>query len=882
MRFYLIGRYTLAIPIWDQWDGEGAVLIKPYLEGTLRWPALWAPHNEHRIFLTRLLALTLLRVNGQWDGQLEMAVNAVFWALSAVGIAGAALSGFAGRFRRTILLAVGLFFVLPFGWENTLAGFQSQNYFLILFSLAAIWGFVDRRTGSARWLAGPVGAGLACLSMATGFLAGAAVLGLLGLRWGRERRRPIPGETWTALLCSGIVVFGLLTRVEVPGHVGLRAESWSALVLATARFLAWPLCGLPALGLLALIPPLLLCARYLRRRPANPAASPGRELPLTELLLAVSLWGLLQTVALAYGRGGHGALPACRYMDLLGVVALVNFFVWLALFVRARRRGERLAVAAGAALWLWPLLAGLRAETTRDFTAWLPESAREFRERERNTRGYLASHDFARFLAGKPLLDLPYPDPVRLAALLDDPALQRVFPAGIRRPLAVRPDAEAAPSAFAPGRYDPACGVPPGEKVWGSYGGKTLPGPGVFRARLLAPATLPYLRFSFAGYLGEPGLGFSLRDVPGRRQVDWRPARPPREHWHPDDVPNPSRALRLEATDASARWFAFGEPVEVGAWSHWTGFFLRRWGWFLSAGLLLGGGVELAAGLSRRLARSRLPLASAAASPAASPRAPLRLLSVVIPARDEEKSLPETVRQLHAELRRSEVPHEILVVDDGSTDRTREVLAGLTRSVPTLRPLDNFGSHGFGRAITYGLAHMRGDAAVIVMADASDSPRDVVRYWHTLQAGYDCVFGSRFVRGSRVVDYPAAKRVFNRLANLCIRLLFNVACNDVTNAFKAYRREAIAGCQPLISAHFNLTAELPLKAMVRGYRWKVVPVSWQNRRAGATKFKLKEMGSRYLFICGCVWLEKHLGRGDYHRGPSPEGLGTSPDPDQAQ
>ena len=251
-------------------------------------------------------------------------------------------------------------------------------------------------------------------------------------------------------------------------------------------------------------------------------------------------------------------------------------------------------------------------------------------------------------------------------------------------------------------------------------------------------------------------------------------------------------------------------------------------------------------------------------APAGSP-APLTLLSVVIPARDEEGCITATVEHLHLELRLNHVPHEIVVVDDGSSDRTWELLQELSRRLPQLRPVQNPGPHGFGRAVIYGLDRMSGDAVVIVMADESDDCRDVVRYWEELNKGYDCVFGSRFVRGGGTIDYPWVKLVLNRLFNTFLRLLFGIRLNDTTNAFKAYRREVIDGCRPLIAPHFNLTVELPLKAIVRGFSWKVIPITWRNRRSGVAKLKLKEMGSRYLFICLYIWLEKYFSRGDYRK-----------------
>ncbi len=240
-------------------------------------------------------------------------------------------------------------------------------------------------------------------------------------------------------------------------------------------------------------------------------------------------------------------------------------------------------------------------------------------------------------------------------------------------------------------------------------------------------------------------------------------------------------------------------------------------------------------------------------------------LSVVVPARDEEGSIGQTVGEVAEVLEREQIPFEMVVVDDGSSDQTAACVRQATVRYPGIRLVTNTGRHGFGMAVRAGLAQATGEAVAIMMADGSDSPADLVQYYRKLQEGYDCVFGSRFINGSRIVDYPVHKLAINRVANWFIRMLFRLRFNDITNAFKCYRREAIDGMQPLLSPHFNLTVEMPLKAIVRGYSYTVVPISWTNRKSGISKLKIKEMGSRYLFIVLHVWLEHHLSRGDYLR-----------------
>jgi len=243
------------------------------------------------------------------------------------------------------------------------------------------------------------------------------------------------------------------------------------------------------------------------------------------------------------------------------------------------------------------------------------------------------------------------------------------------------------------------------------------------------------------------------------------------------------------------------------------------------------------------------------------------MLSVVIPAHNEQGHIAETVRGVVAALESERIGFEILVVNDNSTDETEAILASLSRENPAVRHLNNEPPNGFGFAVRRGLANFRGDAVAVFMADGSDAPGDLVKFYRKLQEGYDCVFGSRFQRGGKTIGYPLPKLFLNRLGNKFIQMLFRVSCNDVSNAFKMYRRSVIAGIQPLLAYHFNLTVELPLKAIVRGYRYAVVPNSWINRKEGVSKFVIREMGSRYFFIVLYCYLEKKLGRGDLKTSP---------------
>jgi len=241
-------------------------------------------------------------------------------------------------------------------------------------------------------------------------------------------------------------------------------------------------------------------------------------------------------------------------------------------------------------------------------------------------------------------------------------------------------------------------------------------------------------------------------------------------------------------------------------------------------------------------------------------------LSIIIPAYNEEESIAATIVAIEKALDTIKIEHEILVVNDNSKDNTEGVLKQLSFENKAVRYVTNQGPNGFGYAIRYGLERYTGDCVAIMMADLSDSPYDLIKFYTTMiEKNVDCVFGTRWSNGGKVHDYPFIKRIINRMANAIIRIVMNIRYNDTTNAFKLYKREVIEGVKPILSPHFNLTVEIPLKAIIRGFSYAVVPNSWTNRVHGVSKLKIKEMGSRYFFILCYCFIEKYFSRGDFKR-----------------
>ena len=241
-------------------------------------------------------------------------------------------------------------------------------------------------------------------------------------------------------------------------------------------------------------------------------------------------------------------------------------------------------------------------------------------------------------------------------------------------------------------------------------------------------------------------------------------------------------------------------------------------------------------------------------------------LSIVIPAYNEEHNIGETVESLVECLDSENIPFSILVVNDNSKDNTAQVLDQLTKKDNRISTYFNKGPNGFGYAIRAGLERHDGDCVAIMMADASDDPQDLVSFYKKMVGeNLDCVFGSRFIKGGATYDYPKLKKVINRIVNNVIKIVFGINYNDTTNAFKLYKKETIEGVKPFLSPHFNLTVELPLKAIIRGYSYGVLPNSWKNRKVGESNLKIREMGSRYFFIVLYCLIEKYFSRGDFKK-----------------
>lgn len=233
-------------------------------------------------------------------------------------------------------------------------------------------------------------------------------------------------------------------------------------------------------------------------------------------------------------------------------------------------------------------------------------------------------------------------------------------------------------------------------------------------------------------------------------------------------------------------------------------------------------------------------------------------LSILIPCYNEQDGIDNTVKCLHEKLSRAGFSFEILCVNNNSTDQTEQVLLRLSKTYEHVRYVNTPPIAGYGVAVRWGLEFYSGDSVVIVMADGSETPEDIIAFYRKIEEGFDCAFGNRFMPGAEVVDYPRFKLFLNRLGNKLIAWVIGVDYGDFTNGFKCYRREVIDSIKPLFAEGFNLTIEMSLSTVLAKARFAVIPNSWKNRSVGTSQFKIFKQAKLYLMTLAYCWIRARI------------------------
>jgi hypothetical protein len=584
-RLWLIHRSGTALPFWDQWE-EARTAYIPYFEGRLSLADFFAPHNENRILFNRLYGPVLLFLNGQFDNQLEMVVNAFLYSAGITGFGWLLARLMGRRFWPLISLPLMAALALPFAWENTLSGFHSQYYFMILFTLLTIWLLGLHEPGSTKWCFGvPVAIGT-LFTLVGGLLAPAAVCGLVVLKV--LRQPPSWKRLWPTMAVALVVVgLGLAFKIEVPYHRVMMAHSVTEFLVSLGKYLAWPWIVLPPFAVFNMFPLVLLTWFYLRDRQPR--------VPAEEIALAVGLWAVLQAVAAAYGRGGKD-YPQWRYMDCTCFVMIVNALSLMLLWARCPKRWPLWHYfRVVAVLWVVACALGLALLISRAWRIDIPEREFYHRAQLQNTRAFMATGDI-RVLDNKPNSQLPLyegdpyaPRPLhageKLVKYLDNPWVRRILPACVRDPLKVVPESVTGFVTNGAARAKPRI---PGEVSWGSYTKDGAATKGRFESLPVSRSKFPFLEFRVAGDLGKAGLSLTLIDLSSGKTTAVIPSETAGGNWRNCRVRAPSGDFKIVASDESSNgWFAFQSPREVG-WLSWASVEVASLGgWIFATGLTL-------------------------------------------------------------------------------------------------------------------------------------------------------------------------------------------------------------------------------------------------------------------------------------------------------
>lgn len=561
-RWGWIDRFGSDLPNWDQWDAEGVHLLAPWREGQPLLPALFLPHNEHRVVLTKLLNLAVTAANGCWDQRLECVVNAWLPAILATALFLWSRGFCPPRLLPLLWLLLAAGWGLPLAWQNILGGFHSQQFFLIGLSCAAIILLPAARAGSGRWWLGVSCAVLALGSMASGLFAAAVVGALVVWRLLRGEVR-LRAAAPTLGIAAAIVLLGALTRVEVSYHAGLKAHGLHDFLLTCWHSLHWPVP--PAgelLGILIWVPWLWLVWMELRR-------ARGISSHHGLILTGLGAWVLLQIAVTAYARGAGGPIPASRYADNLVFGILVNALA-LAQLSRSPKspspRWRTILLIGLTAGWLGVSLWGMLYHSRRAQSE-MTDAIRELRAAEVNVARYLATGD-DRLLQTGPI---PYPSPSAFITFIQRSSLRELLPTSVRPPLALPVEGT---RGFRPALANALDGLPSGfaPSPTASFLTSWNPiRPEAKDAEWTSQkqwATTQWLRFNVAG--AGPHAELEIRDgltlaVLGR----FEPPLDSTDEWTGFHVRVPAHGFVVAAKVARGTgWLAFGGPAEVPALSY--------------------------------------------------------------------------------------------------------------------------------------------------------------------------------------------------------------------------------------------------------------------------------------------------------------------------
>ncbi|MGC4035401.1 MAG: hypothetical protein QM764_05520 [Chitinophagaceae bacterium] len=572
LKFWLIYNYGNPTPFWDQWDGEAANLYKPYVSGTLRWSDMIAPHNEHRIFTTRVLSLLLLKINGIWNPEFQMVVNAALHIFLIIICISFLTKTIGVRYLRALLVFSVVLFGIPYAWEKTLAGFQSQFYFVVFFSILSLWFISTKEPLSIGWWCGAVCSVFAFFSLSSGvFTFGAATFISFIIFITNVRRTP---RQLNAIIILGICfLISLKFTPSVPGHAVFKASTFSQFYVALTGVLGWPVSAGFFATLITIFPSFIFMVMVLRK---PPQANDSKW-----FLVALILWSFGQALSLAYGRAA--IYLASRYLDLSAINLLVNFSV-LILIIQKWQINHPIRGAAIVAGWALIILVSLCRKGLKILPDDLEAKRRTSKIQESNTHNYLSTGDTS-FIKSKPQLDIPYPNSDRFSMILSWPEIRQILPPSISPGINPATIQQQPSEVFVKnGFYPTTTGY--SDSSWGSYNSRGDTATGEIYLNFETFTTGGHIKIPIAGYPLNNGIKLEIRQNKVSSPISI--SENPKETWLMVDAKIQKGPFSIYASDSSkTTWLAIGKPIIQGRVDNFIIRILSHYYLFLLTGLIV-------------------------------------------------------------------------------------------------------------------------------------------------------------------------------------------------------------------------------------------------------------------------------------------------------
>lgn len=557
MKLLLIQYAGFPQPVWDQWDAQAFNLYIPYLEGNLTIQSLLEPHNEHRIFTTRILSLGLLLANDQWDPILEMVINS-FLHISSLLIFVKVIYNTSNKKYASVAFFIGsLIWMLPFGWDNAVSGFQSQFYFLLIFSFSSLYLITQHNALTKYWVIGLILSLCAIFSMASGSIIYVAIIVYIIFSMLYHRKKT-SSDIITLVTCVVIFFVALSITPKIEGHEPLKAQSVYAFLQSFFSATAWPFISVPPLAIVVWSPAIIWLLTKLK--------SKERLTAFECYLILVSLWVLLQAAAFAYSRGASGTMPVSKYMDILLISPLLNalFLIrTLDLFAQLEKcysiKKRYLAFS-----WFFLIVVGLIALLGKYTIPGIKEQKHYGEIQLSIMKEYVYSNNTS-VLLNKPFRHIPYPDANRMISILENPKLRSILPAQFSNIGDITDLSDS--KGFVIDGFYPFVGKNNSEPSIGSYGADGDSTTGEYRSQLFQ-STAKYIEIPFSGYLGEKGITAYIEMEDGQK-IELGMKHLAKEKWKRLLVDNPKKPFRISILDSSPKfWVAMSTPKSVGQFSY--------------------------------------------------------------------------------------------------------------------------------------------------------------------------------------------------------------------------------------------------------------------------------------------------------------------------